>query len=114
MYERITDQIISRQSFVLRIIKHLFYVLLIMAISIFFGAVGFYVYESKNVEESFLHAIHILSGFGLIEVPETFGGKVFAAFYGLYASLVFLAAFSLIFAPIVHRILHKLHLDDED
>jgi hypothetical protein len=53
----------------------------------------------------------MLSGFGLIEVPTSFSGKLFIGLYGLYASVFFLASFSIIFAPIVHRILHKLHLD---
>jgi hypothetical protein len=34
---------------------------------------------------------------------------VFAGLYALYAGLVFLVASGLVFAPIVHRVLHRFH-----
>ena len=36
-------------------------------------------------------------------------GKLFAGVYALYAGLVFLVGAGLIFAPMVHRVMHKFH-----
>lgn len=111
MYEKISDELISRGRFVQRVASHSFFVIGIMALSVIVGVIGFIVLENKELEDAILHSSYMLSGFGLIEMPISTGGKLFAGLFGLYASVFFLAAFSIIFAPIVHRILHKLHLD---
>ena len=38
-------------------------------------------------------------------------GKWFASFYALFSGVVFLVMCGVIFAPVVHRFLHKFHLD---
>ena len=40
-------------------------------------------------------------------------GKVFAGLFALYAGIVFLGAAMVLLAPVVHRILHKLHLEEQ-
>jgi hypothetical protein len=43
------------------------------------------------------------------------GAKLFAGTYALYSGVVFLVVAGVIFAPILHRVLHYLHLEgDED
>ena len=51
----------------------------------------------------------LMGGMGPVDPPRTDGGKVFAGLYALYAGLVFLVASGLVFAPIVHRVLHRFH-----
>jgi hypothetical protein len=51
----------------------------------------------------------LMGGMGPVDAPLTDGGKVFAGLYALYAGLVFLVAAGLLFAPIVHRVMHKFH-----
>jgi hypothetical protein len=114
MYERVSDRLISRVHFARRVASHSLFVVAIMGVSVLVGVVGFIVLENKELEDAVLHAAYMLSGFGLVEMPTSTAGKLFAGFFGLYASIFFLAAFSIIFAPIVHRILHKLHLDSDD
>ncbi len=111
MYEKITDDYLPKHRFATRMLLHAALVLALMAVSIGVGVTGLVFFEGKGLEEAILHAAYMLSGFGLIEVPTSFSGKLFIGLYGLYASVFFLASFSIIFAPIVHRILHKLHLD---
>jgi hypothetical protein len=41
------------------------------------------------------------------------GGKVFAGLDALYAGLVFLVAAGLVFAPVLHRLLHKFHWGED-
>jgi hypothetical protein len=114
MYEKISDRLISRSHFTRRVASHSLFVIGIMALSVFIGVVGFIVFENTALEDAILHSSYMLSGFGLVEMPTSTAGKLFAGMFGLYANIVFLAAFSVIFAPIVHRILHKLHLDPSE
>jgi hypothetical protein len=39
-------------------------------------------------------------------------GKLFASIYSLFCGIVFLAVASILVAPIAHRLLHRLHLDE--
>ena len=41
------------------------------------------------------------------------GAKIFAGVYALFAGLVFIASASVLGAPIMHRIFHKLHIDEK-
>lgn len=113
MYERISDRLISTERFLWRLAKHVLCVLGLLALSVLAGALGFTVLEGYGIEDAILHSAHILAGLGLIQLPDSYAGRLFVALFGLYASLFFLAAFSVIFAPVVHRILHRLHLDDD-
>ena len=114
MYERVSDQLISPRRFAWRLVRHALYVTGILTLSALVGAAGFMVLEGYGFEDAILHATHILAGLGIIQLPESYVGRLFVVLFGLYASLFFIAAFSVISAPVIHRILHKLHLDDAD
>jgi hypothetical protein len=53
----------------------------------------------------------ILSGMGPLISPVTAGGKLFAGFYALYSGLAVLVIAGVIFAPVVHRFLHRFHME---
>jgi hypothetical protein len=55
----------------------------------------------------------LLGGMGPVDVPRTDGGKVFAGLYALYAGLVFLVTAGLVAAPVVHRVMHKFHWEQD-
>ena len=42
------------------------------------------------------------------------GGKIFAGLYAIYSGFAVLGIAAIIFAPLVHRIFHKLHIADTD
>jgi len=113
LYEKISDELISTERFIWRLLRHGFYVLGILALSILAGAIGFIILEDYRLGDAVLHSAHVLAGLGLIQLPDSYAGRIFAVLFGLYGSLFFLAAFSAIIAPVVHRALHKMHLDDK-
>jgi len=53
----------------------------------------------------------ILGGMGPVDPIKSTGGKLFASFYALFSGVIFLATAGILFGPIVHRLLHQLHLD---
>jgi hypothetical protein len=53
----------------------------------------------------------ILGGMGPVEQPQAYGGKLFAGLYALYCGLAVIVAAGIIFAPVVHRLMHKFHND---
>ena len=82
-------------------------------LSLAIGMVGYVHYENLSWLSAFLNAAMLLGGMGPVDPPQTDSGKLFAGFYALYAGLVFIATATLIFTPIVHRLLHKFHWDDK-
>ena len=77
------------------------------------GMIGYRYFEGLSWRDAFLHAAVLLGGMGLVEVPQTPSGKVFAGVFALYAGVAFVAVTGIVLAPIVHRLLHRFHWDDE-
>jgi hypothetical protein len=55
----------------------------------------------------------ILGGMGPVDPLVTPSAKLFASFYALFSGLAFVGIASLIVAPFAHRLVHRLHLDEE-
>ena len=86
-------------------------VLLVIA-SLVAGMAGYHYFEGLGLVDSFENAAMILSGMGPLESPQTTKGKIFAGIYALYSGLAVIAIAGVMFAPVVHRLLHVLHAED--
>ena len=82
--------------------------------SLAIGMLGYHFLEGLGGMDSFVNAAMILSGMGPLWSPQTDAGKLFAGLYALYSGLAVLAIAGLIFAPLIHRLLHRFHADDSD
>ena len=86
----------------------------LLAVSLAGGMAGYMILEGLPAMDAFLNASMLLGGMGPVNTPNTEAGKLFAGCYALYAGLVFIVTAALIFTPIIHRILHQFHWDDDD
>ena len=77
------------------------------------GVWGYVAYEGLSLLDAFLNAAMLLGGMGPLHAPSTTGGKIFAGLYALYAGLVFIVTAALMFTPLIHRVLHRLHVDED-
>jgi hypothetical protein len=55
----------------------------------------------------------ILTGMGPVIEMKTFGAKLFSSIFALYSGIAFLSITAVFFAPIVHRIMHILHVEED-
>ena len=78
------------------------------------GMAGYHGYEGLPWIDAFLNASMILSGMGPLMQPATTGGKLFAGIYALYSGLAVLVIAGVIFGPVVHRFLHRFHIEAKD
>jgi len=85
----------------------------LLLLSLALGIAGYEYFEDLPWRDAFLNAAMLMGGMGPVDAPRTDGGKVFAGLYALYAGLVFLVASGLVFAPIVHRVLHRFHWEQD-
>jgi hypothetical protein len=108
-YESKAHPPIPPEWFARRVLLHAVAALAVLAFSLALGMVGYEYFEHLPWRDAFLNAAMLMGGMGPVDAPRTDGGKVFAGLYALYAGLVFLAAAGLVLAPLMHRLLHKFH-----
>ena len=78
------------------------------------GTLGYHGFAGFGWVDSLLNAAMILTGMGPVGALPTTGAKLFATAYALFSGLVFLTMIVTVLTPLVHRLLHKFHLDDEE
>jgi hypothetical protein len=113
VYEHNHEPLLSRRDFAWRVARHALAFLLLVAAALFAGAAGYHWLEGIPWVDAVLNAAMILGGMGPVDVLRTDAGKLFAAGYALFSGLVFVAAMGVLFIPVVHRLLHKFHVEDE-
>jgi hypothetical protein len=82
--------------------------------SLAIGIAGYERFERLSLTDAFLNAAMLLGGMGPVDRPGTQAGKVFAGIYALYAGLVFLVVAGIMLGPVLHRLMHKFHWDEEE
>lgn len=97
-----------------RVFKHFNFTLIIVGISLLFGSVGYCYFGDLPFVDGLLNAAMILTGMGPVDRMTTTAGKLFATFYALYSGVAFLSMVAILMTPIVHRFLHRFHLELDD
>ena len=113
MYESRRQPPLDPHLFARRVLRHLLAALGLLLASLGIGMLGYVVFERLSWIDAFLNAAMLLGGMGPVDAPHTHAGKLFAGLYALYAGLVFLLMAALIFTPLLHRALHRLHWDEK-
>jgi len=114
VYESKTHRPIPRKLFVKRVLRHSAAATALLLFSLLLGMAGYEYYERLAWHDAFLNSAMLLGGMGPVDPPKTDGGKLFAGLYALYAGLAFLIGAGVIFTPILHRLMHKLHWEEEN
>jgi hypothetical protein len=79
--------------------------------SLAIGMLGYRYIAGQEWPDAFLNAAMILSGMGPVGELKTTGAKIFAGVYALYSGLTLISIVGVVIAPVVHRFLHKFHLE---
>ena len=88
--------------------------LIIIGFALAAGMVGYHLTENMDWLDAFLNSAMLLGGMGPVDTMHTDAGKLFAGIYALACGLVFVLASGVVLAPVAHRVLHALHVDDDD
>jgi hypothetical protein len=112
-YEHKNEPLLPGKLFLKRLINHFLIGVVTILISLLIGMTGYHVFEGLSWMDSLLNSSMILGGMGPVNEIHTDAGKFFASMYALFSGIIFLLTVGIIIAPIVHRFLHKLHIDEE-
>jgi hypothetical protein len=106
--------LVPRRVFLARLIEHALAAVLLVGGTLAIGMAGYHWLEHLPWVDAYVNAAMILGGMGPVAELHTTSGKLFAGTYALFAGIVFLVGVSVVFAPVVHRAMHKFHIADED
>jgi len=83
---------------------------LFLAASLGLGVLGYHWLRGLGWVDAVLNASMILTGMGPVSPMPTDAAKLFASAYAVFSGVAFLTTFSILIAPVLHRVLHRLHL----
>ena len=111
MYERRHERLAPRNVFIRRVVQNAAIALAVVAVSLAIGAAGYHVFVELPWLDATLNAAMILAGMGPVDRIESASGKVFATVYAIYSGVAFLTVVAVLLAPLLHRFLHRFHLE---
>ena len=113
MYENRKHRLLTPAQFARRVLGHISFAIGVIAVALFVGMAGYHYLAKLNWVDSLLNASMILGGMGPVDPLKTDGAKIFASFYALFSGLVFIGVLGLLLAPFIHRLMHKVHMDEK-
>lgn len=105
--------IASRPRFLRRVALYAFLASGFLTLSLLLGMLGYHYIAGLAWVDALLDASMILTGMGPVSPMTTDGAKLFASGYAIFSGVAFLTTASILLAPVVHRLLHKLHVVDK-
>lgn len=105
----------STATFAGRLLINIFVALALVLAALAIGIYGYQATEGMALIDAFLNAAMLLGGMGPV-APElhTEAGKLFAGVYALGCGLVLVLVSGIVLAPVFHRVLHALHVDNDE
>lgn len=110
-FERRHEPLLPRREFTRRIARWSAVASAVLLGSLGCGVCGYHFLERLPWIEALLNASMILGGMGPVDPLHTIAGKLFASFYALYSGLALISVAGLMLTPLIHRFLHKFHLE---
>ena len=103
----------SRRHFFRRLARSTAIAAAVVMAALTIGMAGYRGLEGLSWIDSFLNAAMILSGMGPATELHTTAGKLFAGCYAIFSGVIFITMAVLLFGPVLHRFLHRFHLELE-
>jgi len=76
------------------------------------GTIGYHAVDDFTWLDAFHQSSLLLSGMGPVKENTSVAGKLFDSFYALFCGVILLGATGIMFTPVIHRILHRFHIED--
>jgi hypothetical protein len=111
VFEHRRTPLLSRAAFARRLLAFAATSGGVLGASLALGAAGYHWLGGLAWLDALLNAAMILTGMGPVDRMETVAGKLFSTGYALYSGVAFLTTAGILFAPVVHRFFHRLHLE---
>jgi hypothetical protein len=113
-FENRHQPLIGRKAFARRLLRNALWGLGFMIAGLVIGMTGYMTFEGMGLADAFVNAAMILATMGPLQpLTTTTSAKIFAGVYALASGVFIFALAGIVFAPVLHRVLHKFNLDDD-
>ena len=111
-FEHHKKPLLPRNKYYIRVLRFAGFGALLIGLSLGIGMIGYHFFSDLPWLDSLLNAAMILTGMGPVDPMLSNEAKWFASIYAIYSGVAFLSIVAVFLAPIVHRFLHRIHLDE--
>jgi len=112
-FEHKNKPLLPLDKFYKRQLQFIIYSSLLILISLAIGTIGYMLIAKFDLVKSFHNASMILAGMGEIDPMPDNRARIFSGVYALFSGVVFLSTIAVMFSPLVHRLLHLMHMEKE-
>ena len=113
MFEHKKSPLAKQEVYYRRLFYSFLLSALLLILSLALGMTGYHFLAHVPWIDSFLNASMILTGMGPVDPMPNSASKIFASLYCIYSGVAFLTAMAVLAAPILHRFMHKFHIEEE-
>ena len=114
MYERRSQPLLPGRAYAHRLLRSSVAGLALLVPALGMGMLGYHALEDLPWMDAFVEAAMLLGGMGPMHDPVTDAGKLFAGLYAIFCGVVVLVIVGVMMAPIVHRGMHRFHLEQDE
>ena len=112
MFEHKRQALLPFPRFMLRVLWFSLYAFLLIMISLLIGVFGYHFFGCLCWVDAFYNASMILTGMGPVAEMTGNSAKIFSSFYALFSGIIFLSTIAVLFAPMAHRLMHIMHIEE--
>ena len=108
--EHHSEPLLSRKEFLKRVYLAFAWAGGILFLTILGGAAVYRFFDQESWIEGIFNAVMVMTGVGLTK-DQSDPVKLFTSFYAIFSTIAYFFVLGIIFTPLLHRFLHKFHLD---
>ena len=114
-FEQRHEPLATAAEFRARVLKSIGFMVTILSLSLVMGVAGYHwIVGIPRLVDCVYSASMIMGGMGPVGGdPTSDAGKWFASFYALYSGVVLLASVGLLLSPVLHRVMHRFHIETD-
>ena len=112
MFENANQPLLSRRRFVKRLAFNLLLSMFVISICLLIGVFGFHLINGNSWIDSLHNASMLLGGMGPVVEMHSDKAKLFSSAYAMFSGVIFITNIGLLLAPVIHRILHRFHVQN--
>jgi hypothetical protein len=114
VFENKSEPLAHRRVFISRLARMALIAAFATFLCLLLGIWGYHYVAHLAWIDALHNASMILSGMGPVANIDNVGGKLFSSFYALFSGVAFITNISIFLSPVIHRFLHKIHLERKE
>ena len=113
-FEHRHEPLVPKSVFYARVARSIGLACALLGIALGIGVLGYHALAQLDWLDALVNASMILGGMGPVDPVRTAAGKWFESAYAIFCGVVFLTSVGVMVAPVVHRALHRFHLESDE